>query len=331
MKHRDLGKQGLNVSTLGLGTMGMSVAYGPPSDEEEGIKTIQHAYELGVNFFDTAEVYGYGHGHNEKIVGSAVKGFRENVVLATKFGFDMTVEPLGSRFNSHPDNIRKVAENSLRYLQTDYIDVFYQHILDPNIPIEEVAGTVGELIKEGKVKYFGLSNVGPETIRRAHAVTPVSVLQSEYSIFEREVEEKTLPVLRELGIGLVPYAPLGRGFLTDAVKPAEEYAEDDFRRIDERWKGENFIYNLRATEQLKEMAVDKDITVAQLALAWLLAQGEDIVPIPGSRSMTRVKQNIGAANVKLEKADLNRINEIIPHGAAGGRYPAEIINNYTSD
>lgn len=180
-------------------------------------------------------------------------------MLATKFGFDMTVEPLGSRFNSHPDNIRKVAENSLRYLQTDYIDVFYQHILDPNIPIEEVAGTVGELIKEGKVKYFGLSNVGPETIRRAHAVTPVSVLQSEYSIFEREVEEKTLPVLREFGIGLVPYAPLGRGFLTDAVKPAEEYAEDDFRRIDERWKGENFIYNLRATEQLKEMAVDKDI------------------------------------------------------------------------
>ncbi|WP_436938032.1 aldo/keto reductase [Staphylococcus xylosus] len=331
MNYRTLGSQGLDVSTIGLGAMGMSMAYGPKSDEKDAIKTIQHAYDLGVNFFDTAELYGYGHGENEKLVGKAVKNFREDVVLATKFGFDMTANPLGSAFNSQPDNIRKVAENSLKYLQTDYIDVFYQHILDPNVPIEIVAETVGELIKEGKVKYFGLSNVGPETIRRAHAITPVSVVQSEYSIFERDIEDNILPVLKELGIGLVPYAPLGRGFLTNDVKPAEEYAEDDFRRIDERWQGENFKYNLNAAEQLKEMAADMNITIAQLALSWLLHQGENIVPIPGSRNMKRVEQNIGSVNVVLTQEDIDKINAIIPHGAAGGRYPAEIIKNYTSD
>lgn len=331
MQTRSLGQQGLKVSSIGLGTMGMTMAYGP-SNEDEAIATIRRAYELGVNFFDTAELYGYGNGHNEQLLGKSVKDFREKVVLATKFGFDMTAEQIGTRFNSRPENIRKVAENSLRYLQTDYIDVFYQHIPDPDVPIEEVAGVVGDLIKEGKVKYFGLSNTGSKTIRQAHAVTPVSMLQTEYSIFEREIEENNIrETLNELGIGLVPYAPLGRGFLTGAVKPAQEYAEDDMRRYDERWQGENYIYNLRATEQLNELASNKGISVAELALAWLLAQGEDIVPIPGTRSAKRVEQNVAAANVNLTEADLQRIKEILPHGSAGSRYPAGVLENFTRD
>ncbi|MGM1023801.1 MAG: aldo/keto reductase [Bacillota bacterium] len=331
MQTRSLGQQGLKVSSIGLGTMGMTMAYGP-SNEDEAIATIRRAYELGVNFFDTAELYGYGNGHNEQLLGKAVKDFRDKVVLATKFGFDMTAEQIGTRFNSRPENIRKVAENSLRYLQTDYIDVFYQHIPDPDVPIEEVAGVVGDLIKEGKVKYFGLSNTGSNTIRKAHAVTPVSMLQTEYSIFEREIEDNNIrKTLNELGIGLVPYAPLGRGFLTGAVKPAQEYAEDDMRRYDERWQGENYIYNLRATEQLNELASNQGISVAELALAWLLAQGEDIVPIPGTRSAKRVEQNVAAANVKLTEADLQRIKEILPHGSAGSRYPAGMMENFTRD
>ncbi|MEV0052412.1 aldo/keto reductase [Saccharopolyspora sp. NPDC050389] len=330
MQHRNLGSQGLRVSALGLGIMGMSVAYGA-SNNDEGIETIRRAHELGIDFFDTAEVYGAGTGSNEILLGKAVKDFRDEVVLATKFGFDMTADPLGSGVDSRPENIRKVAENSLRYLDTDRIDLFYQHISDPEVPAEEVAGAVGELISEGKVKYFGLSNVGPQYIRRAHAVTPVSVLQYEYSLFERELEEKILPVLRELGIGLVPYSPLGRGFLTGQVKPASEYPADDMRSWDERWQGENYTYNLRATEQLKELAAAKGITPAQLALAWLLAQGEDIVPIPGTRSAKRLEENAGAADVQLTDADLQRITEIIPNGSAGSRYPAAFLSSYTTD
>ncbi|MEU9353008.1 aldo/keto reductase [Streptomyces griseoloalbus] len=330
MQHRSLGSQGLRVSALGLGTMGMSMAYGA-SDDAESLATIRRAHELGIDFFDTAELYGAGTGSNEILLGRAVKDFRDEVILATKFGFDMAAEPLGSGVNSHPDNIRKVAENSLRYLQTDRIDLFYQHISDPDVPVEEVAGVVGELIAEGKVKYFGLSNVGPQYIRRAHAVTQVTVLQYEYSLFEREVEEKILPVLRELGIGLVPYSPLGRGFLTGQVKPGSEYPADDMRSWDERWQGENYTYNLRATEQLKELAAAKGITPAQLALAWLLAQGEDIVPIPGTRSAGRLEENAGAADVQLTDADKQRITEIIPDGAAGSRYPAASLSNFTTD
>jgi aryl-alcohol dehydrogenase-like predicted oxidoreductase len=329
MQSRSLGQQGLRVSALGFGCMGISTAYGP-SDEKEGIEAIRRAYDLGVNFFDTAELY--GNGHNEQVLGKAVQGIRDQVVIATKFGFDMTVEPLGFGFNSHPDNIRKVAENSLRYLQTDYIDVFYQHIPDPNVPIEEVAGAVGELIQQGKVKYFGLSNAGPDTIRRAHAVTPVSVLQSEYSIFERELEDRNiLSLLKELEIGLVPYSPLGRGFLTESVKPAEEYPENDMRRWDERWQGSNYTYNLNAVQQLKELAASKNITVAQLSLAWLLAQSDNIVPIPGTRSIKRLEENVGASQIVLSGEDLERIAEILPHGSAGGRYPAGMIENFTRD
>ena len=330
MQHRNLGSQGLRVSALGLGTMGMSMAYGA-SNDDEGLATIRRAHELGIDFFDTAELYGAGTGSNEILLGKAVRDFRDEVVLATKFGFDMTAQPLGSGFNSRPENIRKVAENSLRYLQSDHIDLFYQHISDPAVPVEEVAGVVGDLIAEGKVKYFGLSNVGPQYIRRAHAVTPVSVLQYEYSLFEREVEEKILPVLRELGIGLVPYSPLGRGFLAGQVKPAGEYPADDMRSWDERWQGENYTYNVRAIDQLKNLADSKGITTAQLALAWLLAQGEDVAPIPGTRSTKRLEENAGATDAQVSAADLARIAEILPHGSAGSRYPAAMLSSFTTD
>jgi aryl-alcohol dehydrogenase-like predicted oxidoreductase len=320
MRNRSLGQQGLEVSALGLGTMGMTMAYGP-SDDAESIATIHHAYELGVTFFDTAELYGQGTGSNEKLLGAAVKGFRDEVVLATKFGFDLTgTRPSG--VDSRPDHIREVANNSLRFLDTDRIDLLYQHRVDPDVPIEDVAGVVKELIDAGKVRYFGLSEAGPDVIRRAHAVQPVSALQTEYSIFERDVEAAVLPAVRELGIGFVAYSPLGRGFLTGSVKPANEYPEDDLRRRDLRWQGDNYTANIRATEQLTELAASKGITVTQLALAWLLAQGDDIVPIPGTRNARRLEENVAAADVALSDADLSRVLEILPHGSFGARYPA---------
>ena len=249
MHRRTLGTQGLETSALGLGTMGMTMAYGTAqNDDAESIATIRRAFELGVTLFDTAELYGGGTGANEKLVGEAVKGFRSEVTIATKFGFDMS-DPTFAGRDSRPEHIREVAENSLRYLQTDYIDVLYQHRTDPDVPIEEVAGAVKELIDAGKVRYFGLSEAGPDTIRRAHAVQPVSVLQTEYSIFERQVEPEILPLLRELGIGFVPYSPLGRGFLTGEIKPASEYPADDMRSWDDRWQGENFTRNKAAVER----------------------------------------------------------------------------------
>jgi aryl-alcohol dehydrogenase-like predicted oxidoreductase len=302
--------------------MGMTMAYGA-ADEAAGIATIRRAHELGVTFLDTAELYGNGTGSNEKLVGEAVAGFRGDMVLATKFGF---VLPRGSdpnrQLDSRPDHIREVAENSLRYLGTDYIDVFYQHRVDPDVPIEDVAGAVKDLIDAGKVRYFGLSEAGPDEIRRAHAVQPVSVLQTEYSIFERAVEQDVLPTTRELGIGFVAYSPLGRGFLTSAVKPAAEYEENDFRRGDERWQPGNYERNVEAIEQLTELARGKGASVTQLALAWLLAQGDDIVPIPGTRSPERLAENVGAANVTLTSDDLKRVDEILPGGSFGSRYPA---------
>ena len=326
MEHRKLGRQGLEVSSIGLGTMGMTMAYGSDNDDERSIATIHRAHELGVNFFDTAELYGMGTGSSEKLLGRAVKDFRDEVVLATKFGFDLSdPEKVGMAFDSRPEHIREVTENSLRYLQTDYIDVLYQHRVDPDVPIEEVAGAVKELIDAGKVKYFGLSEAGPDTIRRAHAVQPVSVLQTEYSIFEREVEVDVLPTLRELGIGFVPYSPLGRGFLTSTVKPASEYPEDDMRSFDERWQPGNYEKNVEAIEQLKQLAESKDISVTQLALAWLLAQGKDIVPIPGTRSQDRLAENVAAADVSLSREDLDRVHEILPRGAFGSRYPAAMM------
>jgi aryl-alcohol dehydrogenase-like predicted oxidoreductase len=318
MLYRTLGSHGLEVSSLGLGTMGMTIAYGD-ADEEAGVATIRRAHELGITFFDTAELYGQGTGSNEKLVGRAVAPFRSDVVIATKFGFDFTgTRPTG--VDSRPEHILEVVDNSLRYLDTDYIDVLYQHRVDPDVPIEDVAGTVKQLIDQGKVRYFGLSEAGPETIRRAHAVQPVSVLQTEYSIFEREVEDAVLPAIRQLGIGFVPYSPLGRGFLTAAVKPADEYAENDMRLRDDRWQGENFEYNRRGLAELEKLAADKGIAVSQLALAWLLAQGDDVVPIPGTRSVTRVEENARAVDVTLTDDDLRRVAEAFPDGAHGSRY-----------
>jgi aryl-alcohol dehydrogenase-like predicted oxidoreductase len=320
MQQRVLGGQGLTVSALGLGTMGMTIAYGPAADEQDAIATIRQAYELGVTFFDTAEMYGQGTGSNEQLLGQAVAGFRNDVVLATKFGFDLT----GTRshgVDSRPEHIREVADNSLRYLGTDRIDVLYQHRIDPDVPIEDVAGAVRDLIDEGKVRYFGLSEAGPQSIRRAHVVQPVSVLQTEYSIFERDVEESVLPTVRELGIGFVAYSPLGRGFLTRAVRPPQEYAENDMRRVrDPRWQDDNYAKNRAGLSQLESLAAEKDVAVSQLALAWLLAQGVDIVPIPGTRSVDRLQENVGAVDVSLTDDDLRRVREAFPDGAYGARY-----------
>ncbi|NUO40767.1 MAG: aldo/keto reductase [Streptomyces sp.] len=323
MQQRTLGGQGLTVSALGYGSMGLTMAYGP-GDEQEGVAAIQRAHELGVTFIDTAELYGWGTGSNEILVGKAVKGFRDEVVLATKFGFDLSDLSKGFGLNSRPDNIRKVADNSLRYLGVDHIDVFYQHRVDPDVPIEEVAGTVKELIDAGKVKYFGLSEAGPQTLRRAHAVQPVSVLQTEYSLFERDVE-RLFPVLDELGIGFVPYSPLGRGFITGTAKPAGEYDATDMRRGDPRWQPGNFEKNVEAVERLAALAATKDATVSQLALAWLLTRGEHIVPIPGTRSVRRIEENAAAADLTLTDADLEAIAEILPHGGFGARYAAEHV------
>jgi aryl-alcohol dehydrogenase-like predicted oxidoreductase len=311
MEKRTLGQQGLETSALGYGAMGISLAYGP-GDEQEGIATIQKAHEMGVTFFDTAELYGWG--ENEKIVGRAVRDFRDEIVIATKFGF---TREYGN--DSRPQHIREVLDNSLRYLGVDHVDVLYQHRVDPAVPIEDVAGTVKEFIDAGKVKYFGLSEAGPETIRKAHAVQPVSVLQTEYSLFERDVES-IFPTLSELGIGFVPYSPLGRGFLTGSAKPADEYDPTDMRRTDPRWQPGNFEKNVEATRQLIELAESKGATVAQLALAWLLAQGEHIVPIPGTRSPQRLAENVGAVDLTLTEADLARVDEILPTGGFGARY-----------
>ena len=326
MQHRTLGTQGLSVAPIGLGTMGMTLAYGAPGDDATSVAAIQRAHELGVTLFDTAELYGMGTGSNEQLLGRAVKGFRDEVVIATKFGFDLSdLSKLGTILDSRPEHIREVTERSLRDLGTDHIDVLYQHRVDPDVQIEEVAGTVKELIAEGKVRFFGLSEAGPETIRRAHAVQPVSVLQTEWSLFERAVEADVLPVVRELGIGFVPYSPLGRGFLTGDFKPAGEYPADDMRSWSERWQPGNYEKNVAAVEQLTSLAGERGVTVAQLALAWLLAQGDDIVPIPGTRHAARVEENVGAAAVELSASDLERIESILPGGAYGSRYPEAMM------
>ena len=310
MQQRTLGQQGLTTSAIGYGAMGINLAYGP-SDEQEGVQTIRRAFDLGVTFIDTAQVYGWG--ENEKVVGRAIKDFRDEVQIATKFGY---TKEWGK--DSRPENIRSVIDDSLRYLGTDHIELYYQHRVDPKVPIEDVAATVKELIDAGKVKYFGLSEAGPNTIRRAHAIQPVSVLQTEYSLFERDVEA-LFPTLTELGIGFVAYSPLGRGFLTGTAKPADQYHETDMRRTNPRWQPGNFEKNVEATRQLTALAESKGATVAQLALAWLLTRGEQIVPIPGTRSADRVTENAGAADLSLTSDDLARIADILPAGGYGAR------------
>src|SRR6266540_2077446 len=315
LEKRTLGRQGLEVSAIGLGCMGMSQSYGP-ADETESIATIHRAIELGCTFLDTAEVYGpYT---NEELLGRALRGRRDQVDLATKFGFRIENGP---SLDSRPEHIRQVVEGSLRRLQTDRIDLLYQHRVDPAVPIEEVAGTVGELVKEGKVRFFGLSEAGVANIRRAHAVYPVSALQSEYSLWERNLEVDIIPVLRELGIGLVPFSPLGRGFLTGEVKRAEEYPEGDFRRGDPRYQGENFDANMRAAETVREVARSLGVKPGQVAIAWLLHKGPDIVPIPGTKRVKYLEENVAAASISLDATQMSTLGEALAPGkVAGPRY-----------
>lgn len=310
METRTLGQQGLAVSALGYGAMGTAAFYGP-TDDTESIAAIRRAHDEGVTFFDTAELYGWGVG--EKLLGHALAPIRDEVVIATKFGFTQTY---GS--DSRPGHIREVVDNSLRNLDVDTIDVLYQHVPDPNVPIEDVVGVMKEYVDAGKVKYLGLSNADEDTIRRAHAVHPISVLQNEYSIFARD-SEPLLPVLEELGIGLVAYSPLARGFLSGAVQSRDGLEADDVRNMIGWWAPENFDANVEISRRLGELAADKGATLSQLALAWLLAQKDYIVPIPGSRNQERVVQNIAAAGIKLTEEDLARIAEIAPDGGVGSR------------
>ena len=322
LETRKLGTQGLVVSALGLGCMGMSQSYGTPEerDERESTATLHRAIELGCTFLDTAEVYGpYS---NEELLGRALKGRRDEVTLATKFGFRIENGKM-TGLNSRPEHIRRVVEESLRRLQTDRIDLLYQHRVDPAVPIEEVAGAVGELVREGKVRFFGLSEAGVANIRRAHAVHPVSALQSEYSLWERNLEAEIIPVLRELGIGLVPFSPLGRGFLTGEVKRAEEYPEGDYRRGDPRYQGENFDANVRAAEAVREVARALGVKPGQVALAWLLHKGPDIAPIPGTKRVKYLEENVAAASVSLDAAQMSALDDALAPGKVSGpRYSA---------
>jgi len=314
---RKLGRQGLEVSALGLGCMGMSQSYGPP-DDEESVATIHRALELGVTLFDTAEVYGPF--TNETLLGGALEGRRERAVIATKFGWEIGTKGRGG-LNSRPSHIREAVEGSLGRLRTDYIDLLYQHRVDPAVPIEEVVGTMADLVREGKVRFLGLSEAGVETIRRAHAVHPISALQSEYSIWERNLESDVLPALRELGIGLVPFSPLGRGFLTGTARRAEEYPEGDYRRGDPRFQGTNFDVNARAAGVVGQVAAELGATPGQVALAWVLEQGQDVVPIPGTKRRRYLEENAAAANLRLGAAQLARLEAALPPAAtAGPRY-----------
>ncbi|KFG67260.1 aldo/keto reductase [Microvirga sp. BSC39] len=317
MQQRRLGE--LQVSALGLGCMGMSEFYGN-GDEAESIATIHRAIELGVTFLDTADMYGVG--RNEELVGRAIADRRDKVVLATKFG--NVRGPNGERLgiSGKPDYVRQACEASLKRLKVDVIDLYYQHRVDPETPIEDTVGAMADLVREGKVRYIGLSEAGPQTIRRAHAVHPIAALQTEYSLWSRDPEDEILPTVRELGIGFVPYSPLGRGFLTGQIKSVDDLAEDDFRRNSPRFQGENFQKNLDLVGEIETMAREKGCAPSQLALAWVLAQGDDIVPIPGTKRRRYLEENAGALDVTLTDEDLARIDRIIPPGAAAGtRYP----------
>ena len=315
MEKRKLGTQGLEVSELGLGCMGMSQFYGP-RDDIESIATLERAVELGINFFDTADVYGVG--HNEELVGKALKKYRDRVIIATKFANQ--VLPDGKRaINGRPEYVRSACDASLKRLGVDHIDLYYQHRVDKKVPIEETVGAMAELVRKGKVRYLGLSEAGANTIRRAHATHPISALQSEYSLWTRDYEDEVIPTLRELGIGFVPFSPLGRGFLSGNIR--ELPADDMRRKISPRFDAENMRRNLKVVDRIKEIAREKGITPSQLALAWVLAQGHDMVPIPGTKRRTYLEENVAAVKIQLSKSDLARIEEAAPKGfAAGARY-----------
>jgi aryl-alcohol dehydrogenase-like predicted oxidoreductase len=322
MKQRTLGSSGLVVSGIGLGCMSMSSTYGP-ADEGESIATIQRARELGVTFLDTADVY--GDGHNEQLVGTAVRGFRNEMIVATKFGSARDKD--GKRYiNGRPEYVQQACDASLRRLSLDIIDLYYQHRVDPSVPIEETVGAMADLIRVGKVRYLGLSEAGPATIRRAHAVHPITALQTEYSLWTRDCEQEVLATCRELRIGFVAYSPLGRGFLTGTVRSADALAADDRRRVHPRFSPENFDRNMALVERLREIAQAKGCTLPQLGLAWVLAQGTDIVPIPGAKRQRHLEENLGALDLALAPADLGALDAIMPPGAAAGsRYPENMM------
>jgi aryl-alcohol dehydrogenase-like predicted oxidoreductase len=312
---RKLGQQGLEVTALGLGCMGMSWLYGTP-DQLESVRTLKRAIALGINFFDTAEVYGpYD---NEELLGEVLRGRRDDLIIATKFGFDISMrEVIG--VDSHPRNIKRACEDSLKRLSTDYIDLFYQHRVDPGIPIEEVAGTMGELVEQGKVRYIGLSEASAENIRKAHRTFPLTCVQSEYSLWERSVEERVLPTLRELGIGFVPYSPLGRGLFAGQIKNVDQFEASDYRRNDPRYQGDNFSKNLKIVNEVKHLARRYEASPAQMALAWLLQKGQDIVPIPGTKKVKYLEENVEALELELSGEDLEEL-DAISRLTAGARY-----------
>ena len=323
MQQRPLGTQGLRVSPMGLGCMGMSEFYGVP-DDAESIATIHRFLDRGFNFLDTADAYGPF--RNEELLGRAIKGRRDSVVLATKFGIQRTENPAERRINGKPDYVRGSAEASLKRLGVDHIDLYYLHRVDADTPIEDTVGAMAELVKAGKVRYLGLSEASPDTLRRAMKVHPISALQSEYSLWSREPEDGVLAACRELGIGFVAYSPLGRGFLTGQLRKFEDFATDDYRRFSPRFQGENFQKNLDLVDKVAELAKAKGCTVAQLALAWVLAQGDDIVPIPGTKRRSTLDQNLDALKLELTKADFAQLDVLLPKGAAAGmRYPEAMM------
>ena len=321
MERRRLGSDGLEVSAQGLGCMGMSEFYGT-TDDAESIATIQRALELGVDFLDTADMYGAG--ANERLVGRAIAGWREQVVLATKFGIVRGEDPMDRRISGRPEYVQEACDASLRRLEVDHIDLYYQHRVDPQVPIEETVGAMARLVEQGKVRHLGLSEAAPDTIRRAHAVHPICALQTEYSLWSRDPEEEVLPTVRALGIGFVAYSPLGRGFLTGQIQSPDDLAPDDFRRAHPRFTGDNFRRNLELVDRVREIAAERGVTPGQLALAWVLHRGEDIVPIPGTKRRSYLEENAAADEIRLSAQELARIDEAAPHGAAAGERYADM-------